>query len=82
MKLLGNNKDVLPNIVTVDDNMGTIKFSLGFSFLLLFLFSFSFFSFYIFCMLASHNGIVITTRLVALSYLLLLQPLVKRNVHA
>jgi hypothetical protein len=48
--------------------------------LLLFYF---YFIFFISCMLASHNGVVITTRLVALSYVLLMQPLeVTRSVHA
>ena len=43
----------------------------------------SYFSFsFLFCMLASHIGVVIMTRLVALSYVLLLQPLVARSVHA
>ncbi len=53
MKLLGSNKDVLPNIIPVDDDL-------------------DFFFFFFFCKLASHNGVVIMTRLVALSYILLL----------
>jgi hypothetical protein len=63
MKLLGSNKNILPNIVPEDDDMGE-------------------YIYIFFCMLASHNGVVITTRLVALSYVLLLQPLVTRSIHA
>jgi hypothetical protein len=40
MKLLGSNKDVLPNFVPVDDDMGDNKFFFGFSFLCLFIFYF------------------------------------------
>jgi hypothetical protein len=48
MKLLGSNKDVLSNIIPVDDDMGDYLFSLGFSVLFL--------SLFIFCILVSHNN--------------------------
>ncbi len=43
---------------------------------------FSFFFLFSFCMLTSHIGVVITTRPVALSCVLLLRSLVARSVHA
>ncbi len=76
MKLLGTNKDVLPNSSQWTSIWETIKYNpCGSHFL------FSFFSFS-FCILASHIGIVIMTRLVALSYVLQLRHLVARSIHA
>ncbi len=81
VKLLGSNKDMLPNIVPVDDDMGDYLTPRSNSFFIFF--SFFLFPFFLFfCMLASHNGVVITTRLVALTCILLMRPLVTRSIHA
>jgi hypothetical protein len=52
MRLLGNNQDILPNIVPADDKMGE------YSSLIIISFHFFFLSSISFCMLTSHNGVV------------------------